>query len=505
MLDRLISGAGAVTDGADRSVRLLTSGSRGGFEATRPGSILVAGMLFVLAAILLVAGVEATDPPTPIPLEPSAVSRSSDLGNRTYATMQGSISSVYVETFEDDNQNGSEDAGENGIAWYYWLVNPEDRTGVTVRSPRPPEAVFMFHGGGVLIQEPRYDREVYQVYGDDASRAGLKIEPGIVLDTTNGLSGTRTPIDLAAPLPKTGTHVEVSGSRLGSYIGVCSQDADGDHICDPEEEDLYEFLVFDRVSRHAIRVFVADFPEFTSDATITGQLRREERAVDGARTTAGLDLRDRGLIVSDRYILDDGAAPGSATLAFALAGLLAALAGVLLIGLAGGYLIYQRSGRLPAPATTMADGERLPLRISGVVRTPTGLEHVREVPGDLIRFVLGRPVPAPETIRGADPETTPGAEPPAPPAPPDASEVATTLIVERVGRPQGVALGLGELARVSAGRVMAFRGPRPAARVVAGTGPLLLSFDTEADRDRAVAELLDESGLGPDGKPIETT
>jgi hypothetical protein len=73
-----------------------------------------------------------------------------------------------------------------------------------------------------------------------------------------------------------------------------------------------------------------------------------------------------------------------------------------------------------------------------------------------------------------------------------------------VGHPHGVALGLGELERVSAGEVMALRGPRPAARVVAGTGPLVLSFDTEADRDRAVAELLDETGLGPDGKRIET-
>ena len=80
----------------------------------------------------------------------------------------------------------------------------------------------------------------------------------------------------------------------------------------------------------------------------------------------------------------------------------------------------------------------------------------------------------------------------------------TTLLVERIGYAQGVALGLGELNRISSGRVMAFRGPRPAVRVVAGTGPLYLSFDTEAERDRAAAELLDETGLGPDGKGIRT-
>ena len=35
----------------------------------------------------------------------------------------------------------------------------------------------------------------------------------------------------------------------------------------------------------------------------------------------------------------------------------------------------------------------------------------------------------------------------------------------------------------------------PEAQVEVGTGPLLLSFDSEAARDRAVAELLDETGL----------
>jgi hypothetical protein len=493
MLDRLISGAGAVTDGADRSVRLLASGSRGGF-ATRPGSVLVAVLLFVLAGVLVLAGLEATDPPTPVQLEPSALSRTRDLGNRTYAAMHGSISSAYVETFEDTNGNSIEDSGENGIAWYYWLVDPADRSGITVRSTRPPEAVFRFSGNGTLIREPNYPREAYSGYADEANRVGLEIEPALVLDTTNGQARPGTVVDLAAPLPEAGTVVEVSGARLGSYVGVCRHDSDSDRACDPAEEDMFEVLVFDRATRHAIRVFVAELPEFTADATITGQLRREERAVDDAKANAGLDFSDLGLVVSDRYILDDGAAAGSATLAFALAGLLAGLAGIILIGLAGGYLIYRRSdGALPAPATTMAPGERLPLRISGLVRTTTGLEHVREEPGELVRFVLGRLVAPPEVV-----------EPPDPPEPPEPSDVATTLLVERVGHQQGVAVGLGELERVSAGQVMTLRGPRPGARVSAGTGPLVLSFDTEAERDRAVAELLDETGLGPDGKRIKS-
>jgi hypothetical protein len=82
--------------------------------------------------------------------------------------------------------------------------------------------------------------------------------------------------------------------------------------------------------------------------------------------------------------------------------------------------------------------------------------------------------------------------------------MATTLLVEREGRPEGVSLGLGETTRLSSGVAQAFRGPRPALRVVAGTGPLVLSFDSEAERDRAAAELLDETGLGPDGAHIRT-
>ena len=87
---------------------------------------------------------------------------------------------------------------------------------------------------------------------------------------------------------------------------------------------------------------------------------------------------------------------------------------------------------------------------------------------------------------------------------PDVIPIATTLIIERTGYPQGVEVGLGHVERLSSGEVMTLRAPRPATRVVAGTGPLFLSFDSDAERDRAVAELLDETGLGPDGRRIQT-
>jgi hypothetical protein len=85
--------------------------------------------------------------------------------------------------------------------------------------------------------------------------------------------------------------------------------------------------------------------------------------------------------------------------------------------------------------------------------------------------------------------------PPAATAPVLPADVPTTLIVEREGRPEGVGLGKGELTQVVAGRVMPFRGARPALRLLAGTGTLLLSFDSTEDRDRAAGELIGEAGL----------
>lgn len=496
MLDRLISGAGALTDGADRSVRALSGGSRRGFTSTGPGSLLVVALLTVLAGLLVLAGLEATDPSTPVSLAPADVASSRALGDRTYATIHGALSSTYAEYFSDDNANGIEDAGEATLVWYYWLVDRDSRAGVTVRSTNPPESLFTFHGSGVLIAPPAYARESFHPYDDEAQRAGLSIEPAVVLDTTNGLAGTSTPLDLAGTLPATGTPVEISGARLSSWVGVCRHDPGVDPSCPTDEQDLFEILVFDRASRRAIRVLVRDLPEFTEEADLTGLLRREERAVDDARTGAPDDFDSLDLIVSDRYVLDEALAAGTASLTFALAGLVAATAGAILVGWAGGYLIYRRSDRgLPGAATSLGAGERIPLRITGVLRTPTGLEHVREAPGALIRFVLGRPVTTSRAVDATDGEPADAAETAAPTEPP----IATTLIVERTDAPQGIAVGSGEVTRLSSGQAMTLREPRPALRVVAGTGPLVLSFDSEAERDRAAAELLDESGLGPDG------
>ena len=60
MLDRLISGAGALTDRADRLVRALTSG-RGGRDVmgNRPGSVLVIAILIVGSVVFGLLALES--------------------------------------------------------------------------------------------------------------------------------------------------------------------------------------------------------------------------------------------------------------------------------------------------------------------------------------------------------------------------------------------------------------------------------------------------------------
>ncbi len=119
---------------------------------------------------------------------------------------------------------------------------------------------------------------------------------------------------------------------------------------------------------------------------------------------------------------------------------------------------------------------RIPLRVTGILRTAAGPLHVREAAADLLRFQT--------VVTGVEPDST--------------------LIIERQGRPEGVAVGLGELRRLSSGAVYPLRGARPALRLVAGTGMLLLAFDSDADRDRAAAELLGESPAAANTTAIES-
>jgi hypothetical protein len=115
---------GGVTDGADRSVRLLTSSSSGSPVAARPGSVAVAIGLFASPACCCS---RASRRPTrdSDPARSVTVSRASAETSPTDLHRdRRSLLTTWVETYDDPNQNRIEDADEHGVAWFYWLVDP---------------------------------------------------------------------------------------------------------------------------------------------------------------------------------------------------------------------------------------------------------------------------------------------------------------------------------------------------------------------------------------------
>ena len=503
MLDRLISGAGAVTDAADRLVRALVPGRGSGALGHRPASVVVALGCAVLAAFLVLAGLEATDDPTASAMTPDRLAKAGDLGGRMYATVAGSIAATYVETFTDDNGNGKQDSGETGISWFYFLVDPATKSGIAVRSKTPPAEIYRWEGTGVIVQDATYLTEDIRFFAEEATSQKFSLDPGKFLDTTAAVASTPPLFDLATALPAADTPVHIAGSRTASYLEGCTDDTNGDGVCSGAEVNQWDIGVFDEASGKGITVVVDRDPEYTA-ATFTGMLRRDEHAVNDAKTTGGFDFSTLGLDVSDVYLLDADAAPANAPAAFGLAALSALAAGVILAGLAGGYLVFRGSAdRLPPPAATLAIGERIPVRVTGDLRSATGLVHVREASADLVRFQTSGPSVVP-------PPAAPAAPAPAAPAAPmdsalaasvaaaGADAVQATLIVERRDRPEGVAIGSRELTALSSGDVLPLHGRRAAIRAMAGTGRLLLSFDSAAERDRALAALLEETGLADD-------
>ena len=213
----------------------------------------------------------------------------SGLADRTYATISGSVDSFYLESYLDENGNGVEDPGETAVAWYYWLIDPAHRWGVTVRSTRPPAEVLTYHGRGFVRSDPDYLKTDSPKLGPELTQAGITVVPGTIIDASSGAAGPVTAVALGSGLPPVGQPVEVSGSRTGAFIGVCTTDPDGNGRCDPSEQDRYEIVVFDPVHKQGVRVLVRDPPEF-SEATMTGLLRREERAVDHATTIDGFEF-----------------------------------------------------------------------------------------------------------------------------------------------------------------------------------------------------------------------
>ena len=522
LLDRLISGAGALTDRADRLVRLSTSGRGPDVLANRPGSVIVIILLIGTAIFFGLLAIEATDNPTPRTLAPTEVAGADDLGNRTYATIGGVLAENYVENFEDADGDDIQDPDEETSDWYYFLLDESGR-GLTVRSTRTPDDIYRYTAKGQLVRDPAFIRLDVEEFRRNEGFSGLELDDEYYIDTVVAPAASAETLHLGDVMPAAGSTVELDGTYVG-YFEVCSGDPDGDGACEPNETDLVDMFLIDPGTNRAITVVQRDHPA-PVEIEFTGMLRSDPDSILDATGVEGMEPYLRDLTLSDRFLLDDQATPANGVVSLAVAIGTGLLAVVLTIGLVGGYLVYRRSkAALPSGGRRLAAGEGIPLRVTGSLRQADGLIHVREASAQLVRFPLevagevaqrdAEPVPPDGAEAGepapigsdAPPEPAPAVpswstvaaavQPPPQPAHPSLpADVATTLIVERQGKPEGVALGRGELKQVTAGRVVRFRGPRPALRVVAVTGALLLSFETTEDRDRAAGELIGESGL----------
>ncbi len=468
MLDRLISGAGAVTHLADRVVRTLL---RGGSFTHQPAGLLLAGLLGVGALVLVGFALDNAGDSTPRMLTAGEVA-TGEHGGRAFVNVTGGLVSGYVETYVDDNRDGIQQPDERGQAWNYFLVDPTSRAGVTVSSGRPPSAVYTYETSGVVVDDATYVGQDVEFFRDELTEFGVTLDPSHYIDAREGAPGVDHP--LAADLPSPGTAVRISGSRGVDYLTVCSVDTNADGICSDDEVDLYDLYVYDPVSGRAVTVLTDESPEFVP-TSFTGVMRKSPAAVKEATEVEDGSLADIGISISPTYLLTDGDAPSDPAPLVVLAGLALALAAIIVVGALGGYVRFRPSGPTPSASATMAPGERIPVRVTGLLRGPAGLVHAREAAADLKRFVLA---PSEDVD----------------PTPPSMSP--STLIVERCDQPQGVAVGRGELTDLRVGTVTPLRGDRPALRLMAGTGPLLVSFDTSEVRDRAAAELVAEAGLG---------
>jgi hypothetical protein len=482
MLDRLISGAGAVSHLADRLMRVFL---RGGSFAHQPAGLLLAGLLAVGALVLVVIAVDNGADPTPRDLTAGELA-TGDHGERLYANVIGVLASGYVETFIDDNYDDIRQPEERAQAWNYFLVDTTSHAGVTITSRRPPSAIYTFRATGIVVEDAEYVAQDMDYFRTELAEFGVTLDPTHYIDARDAATGVAH--DLADDLPPAGTAVEISGSRGVDFIAVCSVDTNGDGVCGDDEADLYDLYVYDPASKRAVTILTSTSPEFTT-ASFTGVIRRSPNAVKEAIEVEGGSITDIGISVSPTYVLTDGDVPSNPLPSFILAGLAAALAGLIVLGVVGGYLRFRPGGTAAPALATMAPGEGIPVHVTGDLRGPSGLTHVREATADLQRYVLP---PASEEVVAevAESATSERAEP-NDVARPTASP-ATTLIIERRSLTEGVAVGRGELTAFQVGTVTPLRGARPALRVTAGTGPILVSFETVEARDRAAAEFAAE-------------
>ena len=144
-------------------------------------------------------------------------------------------------------------------------------------------------------------------------------------------------------------------------------------MCEDAEAVAFDVLVYDPDSQQAVMVRTADSPAYPP-ATIQGVLRRDAGGIAGALEGTGWDPTELEFQVSPRLILVEGATAPSGLPLLLLAVIAVGLAGLIALGIAGGYVMFRpESGEAATPVAPVAANEAaIPLRVTGRLQGVVG-------------------------------------------------------------------------------------------------------------------------------------
>ena len=170
-----------------------------------------------LAGLLLLVGIETTAPPTAGDLRAGDLAGTTGSASRRTRPSRGRLPRPSSPT--------SYDGDEHERAWFYLLVDPTARRGITVAlGSAADRGVHLADDGASIVEDPEYVEDDIDYFKGDTDELGLTLDPKVYIDAT-AAPATRPNGSTSAPAPPAdGTVVEVSGSRLVDYWPTCLED-----------------------------------------------------------------------------------------------------------------------------------------------------------------------------------------------------------------------------------------------------------------------------------------
>ena len=283
----------------------------------------------------------------------------------------------------------------------------------------------------------------------------------------------------ANPTPTTYTIAELADNHdLGGKVYATVTATLADEYVRVTKDGSYdhsEFIIGDPTTNQCL-VVVSRLTEpqmsarLSADGTVTltGMLRTDSSEIQEAIDTLGTDASS--FHIDTNVLLREGDTPANPTQMYALAVALFAIALLLLVGWAIGYLVF-RPAKARQGFSTSGMTEAIPVHVTGLVPQFTNGIRTREKGGELRLATFM-----------ADAS--------------QAHEAPVDIVFKTRAGNRGLRLMPG-LTSARLGKAYPLKGSRPAIRLHFGRYKLILSFDTEQARDMAFDQLRISSRLMP--------